>query len=59
MARILIVEDEKKYVAVDIEDFLTRPPTEPPTSPVIIGPREGFTEDIKTNMSLLRRRLFG
>ncbi|MBR1890194.1 MAG: spore germination protein [Clostridia bacterium] len=43
-------------IGVDIQDFLTRPPTEPPTSPVIMGPREGFTEDLQTNISLLRRR---
>lgn len=54
---VVLLENEKRYIAIDIEDFLTRPPTEPPTSPVIMGPREGFTEDIKTNISLLRRRL--
>ena len=30
---------------------------EPPTSAVIYGPREGFVENIKTNMSLIRKRL--
>ncbi len=30
---------------------------EPPTSSVMKGPREGFIEEIKTNLSLLRRRL--
>ena len=30
---------------------------EPPSSIAIKGPREGFIEDIKTNMSLLRNRL--
>lgn len=30
---------------------------EPPTSLVVKGPREGFVEDIKTNMVLLRRRI--
>lgn len=30
---------------------------EPPTSIAIKGPREGFIEDIKTNMALLRKRL--
>ena len=54
---VVLLENEKRYIAIDIEDFLTRPPTEPPTSPVIMGPREGFTEDIKTNISLIRRRL--
>ncbi len=31
--------------------------TEPPTQVVVKGPREGFTEDIKTNLGLLRKRL--
>lgn len=30
---------------------------EPPTDVAIKGPREGFIEDIKTNMSLVRKRL--
>lgn len=31
--------------------------SEPPTSSVMKGPREGFIEEIKTNMSLIRRRI--
>lgn len=31
--------------------------TEPPTDVAVKGPREGFIEDIKTNMSLIRKRL--
>ena len=31
--------------------------TEPPTDVAVKGPREGFIEDIKTNMVLLRKRL--
>ena len=45
------------YISVDITKYPTRTPSEPPTSPVIQGPREGFVEDFKTNMTLLRRRL--
>ncbi len=30
---------------------------EPPTDVAVKGPREGFIEDIKTNMSLIRKRL--
>lgn len=30
---------------------------EPPTSTVISGPREGFTETLKVNLSLIRKRL--
>ena len=53
---VILLSKENDFLCVDIQDFLTRPPTEPPTSPVIMGPREGFTEDLKTNISLLRRR---
>lgn len=31
--------------------------TEPQTSIAIKGPREGFIEDVKTNMALVRKRL--
>ena len=31
--------------------------TEPPTDVAVKGPREGFIEDVKTNMTLVRKRL--
>ncbi len=54
---VLIFSNSEKFLAVDILSFPSRIPSEPPTSPVIMGPREGFTEDLKTNVTLLRRRL--
>lgn len=54
---LVFVEGEKEILSVDLLMYPTRAPQEPPTSPVIMGPREGFTEDIKTNISLMRRRL--
>jgi len=56
-AIILLLEGQAKALAIDIQFYPTRTPTEPPTSPVIMGPREGFVEDLKTNISLMRRRL--
>lgn len=56
-AIILFIEKQEKAIAIDIQKYPTRTPSEPPTSPVIMGPREGFVEDIKTNISLMRRRL--
>ncbi len=53
---VVLFSNSEKILAVDILNFLTRTPSEPPTSPVIMGPREGFTEDVKTNITLLRRR---
>ena len=54
---IILIEGEEMGLSIDLESFPVRPPAEPPTSPVILGPREGFTEYIKTNITLLRRRL--
>ena len=55
---VIYLSNDEKIIAADIEGFVMRMPTEPPTSPVIRGPREGFTEDIKTNITLLRRRFY-
>ena len=46
-----------EILAIDFLKFPTRVPSEPPTSPVIQGPREGFVEDLQTNITLLRRRI--
>lgn len=48
---------EQRLLAIDLEKHPVRLPSEPPTSPNIYGPREGFVEDIKTNISLIRKRL--
>ncbi len=53
---ILYIENEEKFLAIDIEYYPTRAIMEPPTSSVLQGPREGFVEDIKTNLTLIRRR---
>ncbi len=55
---VVMISNSEKLLAIDILKFNTRIPAEPPTSSVILGPREGFTEDIKTNMTLLRRRFY-
>lgn len=54
---LIFLEKESGCLAVDIEKYPVRLPAEPPTSSVVKGPREGFVEDIKTNLTLLRRRL--
>lgn len=54
---LLFVEGEQKALAIDMEFFPTRQPSEPPTSPTIQGPREGFTESIKTTIALMRKQL--
>ncbi len=44
-------------ISVPIKSVEKRSIAEPPTSRVIKGPREGFVEDISTNLNLVRRRL--
>jgi len=53
----LFIYGLNKVVLVDLKKFDSRAISEPPTSNVIKGPREGFTESIKTNLSLVRRRV--
>ncbi len=48
---------EENALSIDLEKYPVRTPTEPPTSPNIFGPREGFVESINTNISLIRKRL--
>ncbi|MBE7087049.1 MAG: spore germination protein [Clostridiales bacterium] len=40
-----------------LKKFEKRPISEPPTSAVIKGPREGFVESLPVNISLMRRRI--
>lgn len=54
----VIIISTEEVVGVDILLYPARIPSEPPTSQVIQGPREGFVEDIRTNLTLLRRRFY-
>ncbi len=54
---IVIVDGEEKILGLDTEKITTRPVMEPPTSVVVKGPREGFTESIKYNIALIRKRV--
>ena len=44
-------------LSFDLKKAEMRAVAEPPTSAVMKGPREGFTENARTNLSLIRRRL--
>lgn len=52
----VLLQDEQNALVVDIQKYPQRQPTEPPTSAVIQGPREGFTENIDSNICALRKR---
>ena len=54
---LLCVEGDERYAVINARSYTTRGITEPPTETVMHGPREGFIEDLKTNLSLLERRL--
>lgn len=54
---VLFIDGYAEALTIGCSDWNTRSIEEPPTSAVLMGPREGFTEDIKINLSMLRRRL--
>lgn len=54
---ILLAEGVGAIVAADVKNPPMRAVMEPPTQVAVKGPREGFTEDIKTNLGLIRKRL--
>ncbi|WP_238884350.1 spore germination protein [Clostridium sp. YIM B02551] len=54
---ILMVDGLKEAISLDVKKYEKRSVTEPVMEPVVRGPRDGFTEDIKTNLLLVRKRL--
>ena len=54
---VLLVDGLNVAFVVGAKALPVRAVTEPPTDVAIKGPREGFIEDVKTNMSLVRKRL--
>jgi len=54
---LILIDGESEIVSCDIEKITVRAVTEPPTSVVIKGPREGFNESIKYNLALIRKRV--
>ena len=54
---LLLVDGLSTVFIVGAKLLPNRTVTEPPTDVAIKGPREGFIEDVKTNMSLVRKRL--
>lgn len=56
--RVLMrLEGSEEIFSIDLISFKVRSIVEPPTASVLKGPREGFIEDMKINLSLMRRRL--
>jgi spore germination protein len=54
---VILVDGVKQSLFVSEKSWEQRAVEEPATEAVIYGPREGFTENIRTNTSMIRRRL--
>lgn len=54
---VLICDGVKEMFTLGVKSPPGRAVAEPPTQVTIKGPREGFTEDIKVNLGLVRKRL--
>lgn len=54
---ILLINGLKDALFISEQSWEQRSVDEPVSEAVVLGPREGFTENIRTNMSMIRRRL--
>ncbi len=54
---VIIADKITTALSFGLKQFEKRSITEPPTSTVIKGPREGFVESLPVNVSLMRRRI--
>ncbi len=54
---VLLVDGEKDFFIIGVKSPPMRAVAEPPTQVAVHGPREGFIEDIKINLGLIRKRL--
>jgi len=53
----VFVEGSERVLAVDVKGWKDRGVEEPESEAFIRGPREGFTETLRTNTALIRRRI--
>lgn len=54
---IVILEEQQQIFSVDVADIPGRSPEESNTEVSIKGPRDGFIEELSTNVALIRKRL--
>lgn len=54
---VVLIEGASKALFISAKQREKRAVEEPATEAIIRGPRDGFTEDLRTNTSLIRRRL--
>ena len=53
----ILIDGETSVLLADIQGFEKRSVEEPSTEVTIRGPRDGFTESLRTNTTLIRRRI--
>lgn len=53
----LFIEGSAKALAIEVKGWQSRSVEEPKSESFVRGPREGFTETIRTNTALIRRRI--
>jgi spore germination protein KA len=53
----LVIDGIKECLLISTKGFPTRSISEPQTEMVVRGPREGFTENLRTNTAMIRRRI--
>ncbi len=53
----ILVDGQKSAILADTRGFVSRPVEKPQNEMTILGPKEAFTENIRTNVTLLRRIL--
>lgn len=54
---VFLLNNSKYALIIGSKNFQTRSVTEPTSEKVLRGPREGFTECLLTNISLIRRKI--
>ena len=54
---VLLMEGQTKALILSTRGFMVRSTSEPPAEKVLQGPREGFTEVMLFNVSMVRRKL--
>lgn len=54
---LLFLDNVREALVISTKGWDKRPVGQPETESVVRGPREGFTENLRTNTALLRRRI--
>lgn len=54
---VLLIQDSISYIVIDTTGGIYRSISEPVNDPSLRGPREGFVENLETNISILRRKI--